>query len=393
MDTQHELTLDRVRADIGAAVGDTDALDASDGDLIACGLDSLKVMRLASRWRAAGVDVKYAELMERPTLAGWMDLLTARQAPAPATAAPTAAPTPLRRRGGRPRRAVRPRPDAVRLLGRPARTARAGRRRHHFYAEFDGAAIDTARLDAATRALIARHDMLRVTILDDGRQRVADSSPWSGATVHDLRDLDGPAVTARLAEIRDRLSHRRFDIARGEVFDLAVSVLPGGASRLHLNIDMIVADALSFRIILNDLAELYADPDAALPPIRYSYRRYLAERRAAPARGREAAVAYWRERLPEMPAAPQVPLATAPERLAVHRVVRRFHRLDAAWRERLDGRARAHGVTSSMVFAAAFTEVLSAWSAEPDFLLNVPLFDRDPLHPTWRTWSATSPTC
>ncbi|WP_435149175.1 amino acid adenylation domain-containing protein [Micromonospora aurantiaca (nom. illeg.)] len=377
MDTQHELTLDRVRADIGAAVGDTEALDASDGDLIACGLDSLKVMRLASRWRAAGVDVKYAELMERPTLAGWMDLLTARQAPAPATAAPAASGAPADD-PGEPFD-LAPMQYAY-WVGRHEQLVLGGVATH-FYAEFDGAAIDTARLDAATRALIARHDMLRVTILDDGRQRVADSSPWSGATVHDLRDLDGPAVTARLAEIRDRLSHRRFDIARGEVFDLAVSVLPGGASRLHLNIDMIVADALSFRIILNDLAELYADPDAALPPIRYSYRRYLAERRAAPARGREAAVAYWRERLPEMPAAPQVPLATAPERLAVHRVVRRFHRLDAAWRERLDERARTHGVTSSMVFAAAFTEVLSAWSTEPDFLLNVPLFDRDPLHP------------
>ena len=65
------------------------------------------------------------------------------------------------------------------------------------------------------------------------------------------------------------------------------------------------------------------------------------------------------------------------DRIQRHRVVRRHHWISGEQRDRLANSARRHGVTLSMVFAAAFAEVLATWSESPQFLLNMPLFDRD----------------
>ncbi|WP_238441268.1 amino acid adenylation domain-containing protein, partial [Frankia sp. AgW1.1] len=50
-------------------------------------------------------------------------------------------------------------------------------------------------------------------------------------------------------------------------------------------------------------------------------------------------------------------------------------------RAALDRAAHRHGVTPAMAVATAFAEVLGGWSAQPRFFLNVPLFDREQLHP------------
>lgn len=42
------------------------------------GLDSIRIMSLAERWRRSGAEVTFVELAERPTLADWRALLSAR---------------------------------------------------------------------------------------------------------------------------------------------------------------------------------------------------------------------------------------------------------------------------------------------------------------------------
>ncbi|MDT0331190.1 non-ribosomal peptide synthetase, partial [Nocardiopsis lambiniae] len=63
------------------------------------------------------------------------------------------------------------------------------------------------------------------------------------------------------------------------------------------------------------------------------------------------------------------------------RSTRLHHRLTPERSRSLADRARAAGVTPASALATAFAEVLGAWSATPSFTLNLPLFDRAPLHP------------
>lgn len=51
---------------------------ADDDNLLDLGLDSIRLMSLIEKWRRYGAEVGFAELAERPTLADWWRLLSAR---------------------------------------------------------------------------------------------------------------------------------------------------------------------------------------------------------------------------------------------------------------------------------------------------------------------------
>ncbi|TXS46427.1 amino acid adenylation domain-containing protein [Streptomyces sp. uw30] len=374
--TQHPPTADELLRSVTDTIG-SDAPPSDDDSLIAWGLDSITLMKIAGGWRKRGIRISFAELAKDPTLRAWRTLLQAH-VPAVRAAGSTPGAAPAR---PEPRE---PFPLAVMQhaywIGRGDETT-LGSVAAHLYVEFDGAGVDPDRLDEAVRALAARHGMLRARFTDDGRQQILPDLAGPATTVHDLRTPDARTVADRLEEVRHAASHARLDIAAGEVFSVQLSLLPDGTSRLHVDVDMLAADALSYRVLLSDLAKLYENPGAALPPIRTSYPEYLEERADVRRLSREQARQWWQRRIPELPSAPELPLVPEAERTDPTRVTRRHHWLPPQEKRRLTARAHQHGLTPAMAVATAFSEVLAAWSGQPRFLLNVPMFDRRGSHP------------
>ncbi|MEM8664323.1 MAG: amino acid adenylation domain-containing protein, partial [Pseudomonadota bacterium] len=95
----------------------------------------------------------------------------------------------------------------------------------------------------------------------------------------------------------------------------------------------------------------------------------------------KVAEAYWQARIPDLPAAPQLPLAKNPATIAKPEFVRRTHRLSQQGWAQLRRSAGAQGVSVSAALLAAFGEVLAAWSDERRLTVNLTTFDRAPLHP------------
>ncbi|WP_154814444.1 non-ribosomal peptide synthetase [Actinophytocola xinjiangensis] len=342
---------------------DPDSLD-EDHNLFTLGLESIALMKVVSSWRRSGVDVTFVELAERPTLRAWTELLTGGRPAAPAAPA-TRAEVPAE---GLPLATL----QHAYWIGR-GEAQRFGSVAAHLYVEFDGADVDADRLAGALRTVVARHAMLRARVGEEGTLRFdGDASPR--VRVEDLRSLDPAEVDARLDRLRDQWSHQVLDVEQGEMFALGLTRLPGGRDRLHVDVDMITADAVSYRILLADLAAAYAGE--TLPALDFDYPDYRLTRPTGDAAARDQR--WWRERLDELPGAPDLP--TSPANGPV-RVTRRHVRLDAAGRRRLDEVCRTRGVTPAAVMATAFAEVVGAWSARPRFLVNVPLFDREPVHP------------
>lgn len=334
----------------------------AEDNLIELGLDSIALMRLAGAWRKAGLDIAFADLASTPTLAAWQSLLEATIPVSHVVAGPTVDEFV---------------PFELALMQHAYWVGRAdgqqlGGVAAHFYDEFDGTAVDPDRLERAVRQVLARHGMLRVRVLDDGRQQIMPESPWPGLRLHDLREVAD--VDAALLTLRTTLSHRSLDITRGEVFDVQLSLLPSGATRVHVNLDMVAADALSLRVLLADLARFYQGE--TVEPISYSYPQYQADRRAGES---VAARNYWQDRLATLPPAPQLPVRS--DVSDATKVLRRHRWLDPESLHRLETLSRKHTLTPAMALAAVFAETLTAWSAEPDFVLNLPLFDREPVHP------------
>lgn len=365
---------DELRALVADLV-DEDPEDVGDhDDLFELGLQSIALMRLVSRWRDDGHDVGFGDLAARPTVAAWAGLLSGRAQAGPVgeDAGGTRAEEPDGTDGEFPLALLQHAYWAGRDPAQPL-----GGVAPHLYLEFDGPGLDPDRLAAAVRRLVDRHEMLRARITDNGRQEILPPGDQGGFTVHDLRTATAGERDRRLAATRDAMSHEMLAIERGEVFRIALSLLPGGA-RLHLDVDMVAADAVSFRVLLADLARCYADdldaPETDPPGV--TYREYL---RVRPDARRASGRAYWERRMPELPGAPELPVVEAGS--GRPRAQRLAFTLGGAERDAVFAACRRRGLTAAAVIATAYAEVVGAWSAQPRFLVNVPLFDRDPVHP------------
>lgn len=71
----HSLTLESMRADIAAILHEEPSEIADDDNLMDLGLDSMRAMTLASRWRASGASIEFADMAVEATLAHWWSLI------------------------------------------------------------------------------------------------------------------------------------------------------------------------------------------------------------------------------------------------------------------------------------------------------------------------------
>ena len=391
--TQSESDLLDVRAEIAAVLGvEANSLPA-DGDLVMHGLDSLRMMKLAGQWRKRGYDVDFARLVADPTVEAWTELLGDDAVPVEddvvvvVDSSGTSTPVESDGSGDAPidgeRFPLAPMQHAY-WVGRSDSHALGGVAAH-LYLEFDGDALASddaaAEFTAAVTALADRHPMLRARVHADGTQSIGPMHPGSCA-VHDLRAAPADEAETELERRRDEGSHRMLPVDEGGMFRAELTLLPGGRSRIHLDVDMLAADAMSFRVLTDDLARLYLGEELA--PLRSTYAELGTARQAGPVL--ESDLAWWRERIPGMPGAPELPTvdsvaAAATGGAGPARNVRLNHRIDAADRARLEAHAREHGVTPAAAVAAAFAEAVGTHAASPRFLLTVPMFDRDSADP------------
>ncbi|QCB94989.1 amino acid adenylation domain-containing protein [Cellulomonas shaoxiangyii] len=249
----------------------------------------------------------------------------------------------------------------------------------HWYVEVDADGVDTDRLVRAFDALVGRHEMLRAVVTPGSGQRVLPVVPSVPVRHHDLADADAPAREAHLAQVRERLSHAVRDPAVWPLVDLETTDLGSGRRRVHLGVDLLVADAASLRVLLDEWRQLYAsDADArVLPALRTSFRdgvRALDARAAGPAGDR--AERYWRDRLETLPAGPDLPWAPDLDTAGPPRFTRLRHRLDPAAWGRLRERAAARGLTPATVLATAWAAAVGTWSRTGRFHVTLTVADR-----------------
>ncbi|MFP2960193.1 isochorismatase family protein [Myxococcus sp. 1LA] len=81
------LTRAEVRAAVAELLQEPPEALGDDDNLLERGLDSIRLMTLVEKWRAAGAETTFVELAERPTLADWFSLLSLGTTPAPRNAA------------------------------------------------------------------------------------------------------------------------------------------------------------------------------------------------------------------------------------------------------------------------------------------------------------------
>ncbi|AGC46259.1 non-ribosomal peptide synthetase [Myxococcus stipitatus DSM 14675] len=252
----------------------------------------------------------------------------------------------------------------------------------HGYLEVAFDTLDPERLERVFQRLIEHHDMLRMVVLPTGEQRVLASVPPFRITTYDLTHGTRGEVDRHLLAIRGELSHQVLPADRFPLFDVRASRLPGGTVHLHVSFDLLMADAFSLQLLIEQCTLLYGDLDAPLPRLEHTFREYFSalaqRRREQGASAYQRSLEYWRKRLETLPGPPELPLSADADVSGPRRFVRRKAELEpAAWRA-FRRHASAAGVTASMALGAAFAEVLRAHSRSNRMTLNLTLFNRLP---------------
>ncbi len=249
----------------------------------------------------------------------------------------------------------------------------------HLYAEFDGAIADIPRFRRAVDALYCTHPMLRLHVTPDGRQHVVSNYP--PPSVDDFRHRQPAEIHRLLADKRQRMENQQRLRDEGHPCEISLTLLPGQVSRLHIDLDMIAADAGSFRIVMEDLARFYeTPPPPRAPEMDAAWFRYLAQRTRDPIllNAREQDRAWWRQRLADIPPAPRLPYT---DRQCQTR--RMATRLTAETSRALQRCARRHHLTLSALFLSLFSLTITEGFKQPSMRINVPTFFRAPIIPDY----------
>ena len=252
---------------------------------------------------------------------------------------------------------------------------------NHGYYEIEGKNLKLDRLNEALQKLIVRHDMLRAIVQPDGQQKVLEQVPPYSIKVLDLREETEAVTRTQIETVRRRLSHQVMPTNRWPLFEFSITLLQQNKYRLHISYDLQIFDAWSLFRFFDEWFQLYQNPQFSLKPLSISFRDYvLAERKLEQTELYRRSQEYWLARLDNLPTAPDLPLARNPKELNQPSCQRYEAKLTKTDWQQLKQKAAQIGLTPSGILLAAFTEMLTIWSKNPQFTINLALFNRLPLH-------------
>lgn len=252
----------------------------------------------------------------------------------------------------------------------------------HVYFELETRNLDVERYQAAWRKLIERHDMMRCIILPNGQQQVLEKVPPYKIRYFDLGSASDGEKKDKIDAIRDELEQKVKASDVWPMFDIYITHLGEEIYRIHLSLEGLFGDVLSFKTMLLDLKRFYEDPSLSAEPLELTFRDYVLslENRRNMDSYKEART-YWRERITTLSPAPAMPVFAEQDikkRPKVKRFAGELNRED--W-TRLKDMGTERGLSPTSILLAAFAEALRLWNRETNFCLNLTLFNRLPLHP------------
>ena len=250
------------------------------------------------------------------------------------------------------------------------------------YYEFDVPGIELDRLNGALSAVIQQHDMLRVILLDDGRQVCPPANDCQRQIRYDdLRHLSPDEAQVRIDDARAAAGRQIAALCEGVPLECFVYRLATGY-RLHLIFRLFCVDAHSIGKVLDDLVHGYS---GLVVPVRENGLQFC-DHVAELVRHKQGAaylrsLEYWNKLAAELYPAPQLPLAPgAPPRSS--RFGQLQFRLPPTLWKQFRKWCLAQRLSPGVALCAVYAEVLGRWSGGHPFSLTM-MVGRRPPYSEW----------
>ncbi|HEX3528265.1 MAG TPA: amino acid adenylation domain-containing protein, partial [Thermoanaerobaculia bacterium] len=230
--------------------------------------------------------------------------------------------------------------------------------------------------------IVRRHESLRTTIQGVGGQPIQAIAPDLEVLlpVVDLRGIPEAKRDALTHELAAEESRRTFDLSQGPLIRATLLQTLGEEHLALITMHHVIGDGWSTGVLVREVAEIYLAFSHGLPsplpelPIQYAdfacwQREWLTGEIL------EAQLAFWRERLADLPV---LQLPTDHPRPTIQSVRGAAHplRLDRELTEGLKALGRRQGASLFMTLLAGFSALLSRHTGSRDLAVGCPVANR-----------------
>ncbi|MFS8086016.1 MAG: condensation domain-containing protein, partial [Acidobacteriota bacterium] len=244
--------------------------------------------------------------------------------------------------------------------------------------------LDVMRLGKALKQIVARHEVLRTSIVvEQGSplQMISETMPVS-LQISDLTKLSVAEREERMNQATAAEAEDPFDLSKGPLFRSHLLTLSDDEHVLLLTFHHIVFDGWSEGLLLRELAALYeisgGDGSIDLPhlPIQYAdFARW--QRQSLQGETLERQLDYWKHQLANAPSALDLPADYSPPATRSFDGARQSVLLPSNLTESLRLLSRSENVTLFMTLLAAFQTLLFRYSGREDIIVGSPVAGRN----------------
>ncbi|PEU19965.1 non-ribosomal peptide synthetase, partial [Bacillus wiedmannii] len=241
--------------------------------------------------------------------------------------------------------------------------------------------IDMNRFNNALQKLIDRHPILRTIVFENGTQRILEEELSYSVDAIDLSGANQEEITAMILAQREKMITKIIDPSKWPLFEIKAFILPNNKKYFCLNIDPLICDDSSIKIIIKEFKLFYDQPNLYLPELQFNFRDYvLSAIEFRDSNRYKKDKKYWMDKLDDFPSAPALPLKCNPMEIVQPTFNKYSEFLSSDKWSKLKQKARNRNVTPTSVLCAAYAYVLTYWSNQNHFAVNLTVFNRIPFH-------------
>jgi amino acid adenylation domain-containing protein len=242
--------------------------------------------------------------------------------------------------------------------------------------------VDPSTLERAINAVIARHEVLRTSIVlvEDRPVQIVTSTLYVPLPVTDLSGMPEPDLSQELESLISSQSLQPFDLATAPLLRIRLILLAEGEQVFALTVHHIISDGWSMRVFSEEVNEHYAafagKRPARVPALPIQYGDFAQwQREGLNDSAIEAQLSYWRRQLSDAPEL-NLPLDYPRPKVLGYRGAHLDVRLPLRLSAALRAVSRREEVTLFMSALAAFAALLGFYCGQEDIVIGVPIAGR-----------------
>jgi len=250
----------------------------------------------------------------------------------------------------------------------------------HVYIEIE-TAFDITRLNQALNKVIKRHPMLNAIINADRTQTILEGEREYEIQIEDLTTYSTKEKEAIIQKKSNELSKHLIPTEEPPLFEIEAVKLTEDIHHLFIGFDMLIADGTSLQIFGNEWITNYNNPEIELPELEFTFRDYMItyeEFKNSDIYQRDKK--YWMEKINTFPSAPEIRLKDKIENIYNPSFQRKSITYDMDNWQRVKDICQQNAVSPSALFCTIYCEILSYWSEQVEFGINLTVFNRYPFH-------------